>query len=73
MSVKIRLTRLGKRNDPFYRVVAIDESSKREGQALDTLGYWHPKANQVEVKKDAIEAWIKKGAVASAAVKKLLQ
>lgn len=72
MSVKIRLTRVGKRNDPFYRIVAIDESSPREGEALETLGYWHPKSKQVEVKKGEIEAWVKKGAMVSQAVTKLL-
>ncbi len=72
MAVKVRLTRVGKRNDPFYRVIAIDESKPRSGQALENLGYWHPKSKQSQVKKDAIEAWVKKGAIVSAAVTKLM-
>lgn len=73
MSVKIRLARQGKKNDPVYRVVAIDESSKREGEALETLGFWHPKSKQLEIKKQAVEAWHKKGATITPAVTKLLE
>jgi small subunit ribosomal protein S16 len=73
MSVKIRLTRLGKKNDPFYRIIAIDESRKRGGQALEVLGHWHPQSNQVEVKKENITAWVSKGARLSPAVTKLMQ
>ena len=72
MSVKIRLTRQGKKNDPFYRIVAIDESRKRGGQALEILGFWHPQSNLVEVKKENIDSWVSKGAQVSPAVSKLM-
>lgn len=70
--VKIRLTKLGKRNDHFYRVIAIDESRKNGGQALEILGFWYPKKNDVKVDKDAIQKWVSKGAQVSPAVAKLI-
>ena len=70
--VKIRLKRLGKRNAPFYRIVAISEGKKVGGQDLEILGTWMPSNNTKEVNKKGIEAWVKKGAQVSAAVKKLL-
>lgn len=70
--VKIRLARHGKKNDPTYRVVAIDSSKKVGGEALATLGFWHPKKFVIKIDKKAVEEWEKKGAQISAAVKKLL-
>lgn len=71
--VKIRLTRLGKRNDPFYRIVAVDESKKRSGASLAILGYWHPQDGTKEIKKKEIAAWVAKGAQLSDAVKALMK
>lgn len=71
--VKIRLARLGKRNDPFYRIIAIDSQKKREGEALDILGYWHPRENKKKIEQKKIDAWIKKGAQITPGVTKLLK
>jgi len=70
--VKIRLTRLGKRNDPFYRIIAIDEAKKRESRALAVLGYWNPREKNFKINKKEVETWIKKGAQVSPGVQKLL-
>lgn len=70
--VKIRLQRTGKRNDPVYRIVAIDEREKRGGAALEILGHWHPAKNDRKIDKKGIEKWISKGAQPTAAVKKLI-
>lgn len=70
--VKIRLKRLGKKNAPFYRIVAISEGKKVGGKDLEVLGTWHPASGTKEVNKEAIEAWVKKGAQVSDAVKKLM-
>ena len=70
--VKIRLSRHGKRNDPFYRVVAINSLNKRGGVALEVLGYWHPRNNDKKINKKAIQAWVDKGAQTSQAVSKLI-
>jgi len=70
--VKIRLTRIGKKNDPFYRIIAIDSHKKREGEALEVLGYWHPREDKKEINKKKIEQWIKKGAQITPGAAKLL-
>jgi len=70
--IKIRLSRHGKKNNPVYRVVAIDHQRKNNGKALEVLGFWHPQAETKEIDKKAITAWVKKGAQVSEAVKKLI-
>lgn len=71
--VKIRLKRLGKKNDPFYRVVAIEGSRKLNGKSLDVLGHWHPREKDIKIDKKKVDAWVKNGAQVSDAVKKLLK
>jgi small subunit ribosomal protein S16 len=70
--IRIRLTRKGKKNDPFYRIVAIESDKKREGEPLEVLGYWHPASKDKKIDKKAIDKWVKKGAQVSSAVKKLM-
>jgi len=70
--VTIRLARRGKKNDPFYRIVAIDSRKKNTGEALEVVGYWHPREDKKKIDKKAIEAWVAKGAQVSAAVQKLM-
>ncbi|MCA1822940.1 MAG: 30S ribosomal protein S16, partial [Frankia sp.] len=43
MATKIRLMRLGKMRDPYYRVVVSDSRTKRDGRAIETIGKYHPK------------------------------
>jgi small subunit ribosomal protein S16 len=71
--IKIRLARFGKKNDPFYRIVAIDESKKRNGQSIAKLGFWHPRTNDLQVLKDEISDWKSRGAQITSAVNKLLE
>jgi small subunit ribosomal protein S16 len=75
MSVKIRLTRSGCKKLPFYRVVAINSGTRRDGRPLEFLGYYNPHTKPAEVKIDAakVDAWIKKGAQLSDTVKSLLK
>lgn len=70
--VKVRLMRLGKKNAPFYRVIAIDESKKVGGAPLAILGTYEPKKKIADIDKKAVEAWVKKGAQVSDTVKKLI-
>ncbi len=70
--VKIRLARIGRKKDPFYRVVAIDGDKKVTGKALAVLGYWNPREKTIEINKKEISAWVKKGAQVSPAVQKLI-
>ncbi len=64
MAVKIRLTRLGDKKSPFYRVVVADSRYPRDGRFIDLLGTYNPLKEPVEVKIDNEKAaeWIKKGA-----------
>ncbi|MGH0032091.1 MAG: 30S ribosomal protein S16 [Myxococcota bacterium] len=73
--VKIRLTRAGAKKRPFYRIVAIDERRQRDGRALEFLGTYDPKRNpeQVQIRSEAVDAWVKKGAQLSPTVKSLMR
>ena len=71
--VTIRLSRFGRKNAPFYRVVAVDSSKKTTGSYLEILGTWNPAKKAKSIDKEKIAIWIKKGATISATVKKLLE
>ena len=64
MAVKIRLTRLGDKKSPFYRVVVADSRSPRDGKFIDIVGTYNPKTQPVEVKIDVekVKTWIANGA-----------
>ena len=64
MAVRIRLTRLGDKKSPFYRVVVADSRTARDGKVIDTLGTYNPLKNPAEIKIDSekAKAWIFKGA-----------
>ncbi len=68
----IRLARHGKKNDPFYRIVAIDERKKLNGAPSEVLGFWYPKKGDLKLDRKLVEAWVAKGASISAAVAKLI-
>ena len=73
--VKIRLTRGGASKRPFYRIVAIDERKARDSRPLEFLGSYDPKANpeKVVIRREAVEAWVAKGAQLSPTVKSLMR
>lgn len=75
MSVKIRLTKTGKKNQIQYRIVAQDTRTKRDGKVLEILGNFNPLTggNNVTLKKTEYEAWIKKGAKPTPSVSYLLE
>ncbi len=75
MAVKIRLARLGSKKRPFYRVVAIDGQRKREGRALDYLGYYNPMTDPAQIKIDLekVKYWFDKGAKPTETVVSLLR
>ncbi len=74
MAVKIRLSRLGRKNRPFWRIIAIDSRKKRDGAFLDNLGTYDPiNKTLVAFHLDRIQDWISKGAQPSATVAKLLK
>ena len=73
--VVIRLTRLGTKHRPFYRIVAIDKEKARDSRFIEQLGHYNPMSEPVEIKIDIqkYNAWIEKGAKPSQTVKSLLK
>ncbi len=70
--VKLRLTRTGKRNQPSYRLVAIQARTKRDGEAIEYLGHYNPVSKVFECKKERVEYWLGVGAQPSDTVRALL-
>lgn len=75
MPVKIRLTRMGSKHNPHYRVVATDSRSPRDGRFIEILGHYDPKRfpESVTLDSERIKDWLSKGAVPSTTVKKLIK
>jgi small subunit ribosomal protein S16 len=72
MAVRIRLSRIGKKHVPFYRIVAVDGRRKRDGAFLENLGTYDAlKGSFVHFHEERMNSWIEKGAIPSEAVKKL--
>lgn len=74
MAVKIRLTRMGAKKEPFYRIVVIDSHARREGKPIEEIGSYKP-VGVKEVKIDAERAkfWLSTGAQPTETVKGLLR
>lgn len=69
----IRLTRRGKKNQPFFRVVAIDKRrSSKGGRAVEDLGYVNPLTKKSSLKKERVLYWLSKGVQPSATIHNLL-
>ncbi len=70
--VKIRLKRLGYKNNPIYRIVVINSKNKREGAPIVELGHYNPKTKEMKLDKATALEWISKGAQTSDTVKYLI-
>ena len=75
MAVKLRLTRIGAKKNPCYRVVAADSRYPRDGRFIEVIGTYNPMTDPVEVKIDTEKAkkWIANGAQPTETVKTLLK
>lgn len=75
MAVKMRLTRMGDKKSPFYRIVVADSRKARDGEYVDLVGTYNPLKTPEEVKIDVEKAkkWIANGAQPTDTVKALLQ
>ena len=73
MAVKIRLTRMGAKKKPVYRIVATDSRRPRDGQYLELIGTYNPLTNPAEVKinKDLANKWLDNGAELTDTVRNL--
>lgn len=74
MAVKLRLKRMGAKQAPFYRIVAADSRSPRDGRFIEIIGYYNPLTTPADVKIDEEKAlkWLSNGAQPSDTVRTLL-
>lgn len=70
--VKIRLTRMGRQHLPFFRIVAIDSKSRRDGAYIELLGTYEPFEGKVNLKEEQILKWLKNGAQPTNTVRNIL-
>ncbi|MBA2717746.1 MAG: 30S ribosomal protein S16 [Chloroflexi bacterium] len=75
MAVRIRLTRVGAKKQPAYRVVVADSRSARDSRAIETIGHYNPRTEPIELTIDVekASAWLAKGAQPSDTVLRLLR
>lgn len=75
MAVKLRLRRLGRKKRPFYRIVAADSRSPRDGRFIEEIGYYNPltEPTTIEVKQERALYWLSQGAIPSSTVKSLFR
>ena len=74
MAVKMRLTRMGDKKSPFYRIVVVDSRVARDGKYIEKIGHYNPIAQPAEVVIDAdkAKAWLAKGVQPTETVRALL-
>ncbi|MGV1099419.1 30S ribosomal protein S16 [Thiovibrio sp. JS02] len=74
MAVRIRLTRMGRKKKPFYRIVVANSEACRDGQFLEVVGTYDPCKQPAEVilKQERVNEWLAKGATPTETVKSLL-
>jgi small subunit ribosomal protein S16 len=75
VAVKIKLKRLGKIREPYYRIVVADARTKRDGRAIEEIGKYHPKAEPslIEVNSERVQHWLSVGAQPTDPVRTLLK
>ena len=72
--LSIRMTRVGSKKKPFFRVVVTEARAKRESEFIETVGTYNPRSKpaQVELNKERVQHWLGKGARPSDSVRTLL-
>lgn len=75
MAVRIRLTRLGRKKKPFYRIIVADSESPRDGKFLDILGTYDPLKDPaaITIDNDKLQDWLGRGALPTTTVKSLMK
>lgn len=72
MAVKLRLTRMGAKKRPTYRIVATDSRRPRDGQYLELIGTYQPLDEQVKINEEVALKWLNTGAIPTDTVRNLL-
>ncbi len=75
MALRLRLTRMGSKKRPFYRVVAMNSETRRDGRALEFLGHYNPmvEPNEIKIDTEKIQKWLDRGAKPTDTVRSLLK
>src|SRR5436190_15512168 len=75
MAVKLRLTRVGSKKNPIYRVVAADSRSPRDGKFIEIVGRYNPQSDPslIDLDEEKVRGWLEKGAQPTESVAKLLK
>jgi len=75
MGVRIRLSRMGSKKRPFYRIVVADSQAPRDGRFVEVIGTYNPRTEPVEVQVDSerLQTWLTKGAEPTDTVRSLLK
>jgi len=75
MSVRVRLTRVGSKKNPIWRVVVADQRSPRDGRIIESIGHYNPQTepSTIVIDRDRLEHWMEKGAQPTNTVRKLLR
>ena len=72
MAVKLRLTRMGAKKRPSYRIVASDSRTKRDGEYLELVGTYNPIADETKINEEIALKWLRTGAQPSDTVRNIL-
>jgi len=75
MSVRVRLTRVGSKKNPIWRVVVSDQRSPRDGRFIETIGHYNPQTDPstIVVDEERYQHWVSRGAQPSGTVKSLMR
>jgi small subunit ribosomal protein S16 len=75
MSVRLRLTRIGGRNNPVWRVVVADQRAKRDGRVIEIVGHYNAQTNPstITLDEERVRDWLARGAQPTDTVRKLLR
>jgi small subunit ribosomal protein S16 len=75
MALKLRLTRMGSKKRPFYRIVAVNSATRRDGRALEYLGHYNPMVDpeDIKVEQEKVQKWLDKGATPSDTVRSIFR
>ncbi|HEY7545910.1 MAG TPA: 30S ribosomal protein S16 [Blastocatellia bacterium] len=73
--LSIRLTRMGAKKKPFYRIIVAEKRSKRDGRFVESVGYYDPCRNPADLKinRERVSYWIERGAQPTETVRSLLK
>ena len=75
MSVRVRLTRVGSKKNPIWRIVVADQRSPRDGRFIEMIGHYNPRTNpsEIEIDDGRLQHWLALGAQPTNTVKKLMK